>query len=240
MKRALLNALIQSRMDKAPTVLATEIESGAQSLIVNGVEVEGTLVLTPALLEAAETALRLDKASLVDGVFFQVFNPPLRMIIIGAVHIAQALAPMAHLADYEVTVIDPRGAWANEDRFPGISVLQDWPEEALDAMAPDRQSAIVALTHDPKLDDPALSVALASDAFYIGALGSRKTAAARADRLRETGISDDALSRIDGPIGLDIGAVSPAEIAIAIMGKVTLSLRGSKAGRSEKEQAARS
>lgn len=231
MKRNVLDRLQAARNAKAPTVLATRLEDGAQALIIDGAAAAGDLAADDTLLSAASEALRRDKSQSTDGVFLQVFNPPLRMIIVGAVHIAQALAPMARIAGYGVTVIDPRGAWASENRFPDIDIRQDWPEEAMEALAPDRRTAVVALTHDPKLDDPALAVALASDAFYVGALGSRKTAAARADRLRESGVPEDAIARIDGPIGLDIGAVSPAEIAVAILGQVTLSLRGSKADR---------
>lgn len=229
MKRALLDRLEAARSEKAPTVLATRLSDGAQALIVANTAVAGDLDVGPDLLTAAADALRRDKSRTVDpGIFLQVFNPPLRLILIGAVHIAQALAPMARLTGYGVTVIDPRGAWASEARFPDIDVVRDWPEEALVALAPDRRTAVAALTHDPKLDDPALQVALSSDAFYVGALGSKKTAAARADRLRGNGVSDDAIARIDGPIGLDIGAVSPAEIAVSILARMTLSLRGPK------------
>jgi xanthine dehydrogenase accessory factor len=230
-KRALLDALMVARAANRPTVLATRLEDGAQALIVNGTRGHGDLDVDAALLDACAAALRRDKSGVIDGVFLNVFNPPLRLIIIGAVHIAQVLAPMATLAGYAVTVIDPRGAWANETRFPDVDVIQDWPEEAMETLAPDARTAIAALTHDPKLDDPALAVALASEAFYVGALGSKKTAAARAGRLAESGVPDSAIARIDGPIGLDIGAVSPAEIAVAILGKMTLSLRGAKADR---------
>ncbi len=148
------------------------------------------------------------------------------MIVVGAVHIAQALVPMARLAGYEVVVVDPRRTLASIERFPNVAVTTDWPDEALTTLAPDRRTAVVALTHDPKLDDPALAAALASDAFYIGALGSRRTQASRLARLREMGFSDHDLSRIHGPIGLPVGATSPAEIAISILGQVTQVLRG--------------
>jgi len=199
-------------------------------LIVKGEVVAGDLVPDTALKTAADDCLRQDKSRTVDGYFLQIFNPPLRLIVIGAVHIAQALVPMATLAGYAVTVIDPRGAWASEARFPGVNVIQDWPEEVMIAQKPDRRTAIVALTHDPKLDDPALAVALKSDAFYIGALGSKKTATARAERLKQSGSDPDAIAGIDGPIGLNIGAVSPAEIAVSILAKMTLALRGPKGG----------
>ena len=143
------------------------------------------------------------------------------MLIVGAVHISQALAPMAALAGYDVTVIDPRRAFATDSRFPDVKLVSAWPDDAMRDLKPDNRTAIVALTHDPKIDDPALQVALASDAFYIGALGSRKTHANRLARLREAGLADPATARIHGPIGLKIGAKSPAEIAISILGEVT-------------------
>ncbi|NMM44055.1 XdhC/CoxF family protein [Rhodospirillaceae bacterium KN72] len=230
MKRAFLERLEAARQAKQPTVVATRLSDGAQALIVDGDVVAGDLAVTPAIADAAQTALRRDKSGTEDGVFLQIFNPPLRLIIVGAVHIAQVLAPMATLSGYGVTVIDPRGAWASAERFPDIAVIQDWPEEAMQSLAPDRRTAVVALTHDPKLDDPALAVALATDAFYVGALGSKKTAAARAVRLKDSGVSDGAIARIDGPIGMNIGAVSPAEIAVAILAKITLTLRGPKGG----------
>jgi xanthine dehydrogenase accessory factor len=229
MKRALLDRLHAARDAKAPTVLATRLSDGAQALIVGGDALAGDLKASPDLLEAAADALRRDKSRTVEpGIFLQVFNPPLRLILIGAVHIAQALAPMAAHVGYGVTVIDPRGAWASDSRFPDIDVVRDWPEEAVARLAPDRRTAVAALTHDPKLDDPALQVALASDAFYVGALGSKKTAAARAERLRASGVTEEAIARIDGPIGLDIGAISPAEIAVSILAKMTTTLRGPK------------
>jgi xanthine dehydrogenase accessory factor len=157
--------------------------------------------------------------------FFQL-APPRKLALVGAVHIAQALVPMAVAAGYDVTVIDPRSAFAAESRFPGVTMTHEWPGAALAAFAPDRRSAVITLTHDPKLDDPALAAALRSDAFYIGALGSRKTHAARLSRLREQGFGDPELARIHGPVGLSIGAVSPAEIAVSILAELTQALRG--------------
>jgi xanthine dehydrogenase accessory factor len=154
-----------------------------------------------------------------------VFNPPLRLVVVGAVHIAQTLVPMAGLAGYDVTVVDPRRAFASDARFPGVDVRQDWPDEALEALEPDARTAVVTLTHDPKLDDPALDVALRSDAFYIGALGSKRTHAGRRERLTELGHDARALDRIHGPAGLAIGAVSPAEIALSVMAEMTQVLR---------------
>ncbi len=221
MKRALLDALLADRAAKKPVVLATTLETGEQWLIcANG--------CTPGapddVIAAARAALAADKSQTVEGpdgpVFLHVHNPPLRMIVVGAVHIAQALAPMAALAGYEVTVVDPRGAFATQDRFPGVEVSDDWPDEAMAALAPDSRTAVVTLTHDPKLDDPALEVALKSDAFYVGSLGSKKTHLARTKRLARLGIDADAIALIHGPAGLPIGAKSPAEIAVAILAQV--------------------
>ena len=182
-----------------------------------------------ALLIQCTTALAQDKGLCAEvggqRFFINPFNPPLRLVAVGAVHITQALAPMASLSGYEVTVVDPRRAFASPERFPGIAVSTEWPDDALHALQVDTRTAVVTLTHDPKLDDPALSVALQSPAFYIGSLGSRKTHAARLKRLQEQGLGVQAQERIHGPVGLAIGARSPAEIAIAIMGQITQALR---------------
>jgi len=179
--------------------------------------------------EAARNALRSDKPvtfEAEDGpVFLNIFNPPLRLFIVGAVHIAQALVPMAAAADYEVTVIDPRRSFGSSFRFPNVTLDNRWPDEAFESLSPDRRSAIVTLTHDAKLDDPALQFALKSDAFYIGALGSGRTHAKRQQRLISAGFTETDFSRIHGPIGLDIGAKSPAEIAISIMAEIIAVLR---------------
>ena len=143
------------------------------------------------------------------------------MIVIGAVHIAQALAPMAELANFEVTIVDPRGSFASDARFPHLRLMDDWPDEALIKLSPDTRTAVVTLTHDPKLDDPALEEALKTDAFYIASLGSRKTHSKRLERLREKGFDEEILKRINGPAGLDIGAISPSEIAISILAELT-------------------
>jgi xanthine dehydrogenase accessory factor len=175
-------------------------------------------------------ALRVDRNITLDTassrVFVQVFSPPRRCFVIGAVHIAQPLVPMLIAADYKPIVIDPRGAWATEARFPGVELSTEWPDEAMERLKPDRASAVVALTHDPKIDDPALITALRSDCFYIGALGSRRTHAKRLERLAaEHGFGENELSRIHGPIGLNIGAVSQAEVAVSILGEMTNVLR---------------
>jgi xanthine dehydrogenase accessory factor len=159
------------------------------------------------------------------ALFVNVWNPPLRMIVIGAVHIAQPLVRAAALAGFDVFIVDPRHAFAADARFPGVRISTQWPDEALAALAPDARCAIVALTHDPKLDDPALTIALRSEAFYIGALGSRKTHAKRVERLREHGFSSEGIARIRGPVGLAIGAQTPAEIAISILAEVIQKLR---------------
>lgn len=216
---------IQSDRDgKTPVVRALDLESGEEWLIRPFDGTSGD----PLRAEAQKAALA-DKSQVVetDGkrIFLQVFNPPLRMIVVGAVHISQALVPMAQIAGYDVTVVDPRRAFGSDLRFPGITLSNDWPDVAVEALKPDRRTAIVTLTHDPKIDDPALHAALASPAFYIGSLGSRKTHAARLDRLTNAGFDEAAQDRIDGPIGLTIGAKSPAEIAVSILAKVTQALR---------------
>ena len=226
MQRALYDQLMAARANKTPAVLATYLRSGEQKLIfpdgAKGAD-------DPALAQAARAAILADRPVTIETasgpMFLNVFNPPLRMAVVGAVHVTQALAPMAALAGYEVTVIDPRRAFGSEQRFPGVELSHAWPDEAMNEFRPDLRSAVVTLTHDPKLDDPALSVALRSDAFYIGALGSKKTHGARLERLRGAGFSEPELARIRGPVGLAIGARSPAEIAVSILAQVTQTLR---------------
>ncbi len=228
MKLPLLEkALAASRSGRA-AVLLTHLQSGHQSFI-EGSETIGDLTLDAATLEAIRKAVTDDRNMTVETaqgpVFIEVFNPRLRCIIVGAVHIAQPLARMAALTGYLVTVVDPRTAFASDERFPDVTLSTDWPDEALEKLKPNRRTAIVTLTHDPKLDDPALAAALRSDAFYIGALGSKKTHAARLKRLTGLGFGEAELARVRGPVGLDIGAVSPAEIAVAIMAQITQVLR---------------
>jgi len=224
MKSQTLDRILAARDGKSPAALVTDLESGAQSLLVDGTLVEGAAV-PDEVLEAVSDALRKDKGRIVEGAsgrrFIQVFNPPKRMIVVGAVHISQPLVQMASLAGYDVTLVDPRGAWATDARFPDTQIDRRWPDEALEDLAPDTRTAVITLTHDPKLDDPALAVALKSPAFYIGALGSTRTHAKRVDRLTAEGFEEAEIGRIRGPIGLAIGAVSPAEIAISIMAEVT-------------------
>ena len=228
MKSRYIEAVIAANKEGRSVALATELPSGAQ-LFLDAEATEGNLQLDEASIAAMREALRADRNITLDTasgrVFVQVFSPPRRCFVIGAVHIAQPLVPMLIAADYKPIVIDPRGAWATEARFPGVELSSEWPDEAMERLKPDRASAVVALTHDPKIDDPALLHALGRDCFYIGALGSKKTHARRLDRLKAQGVTDAALARIHAPIGLAIGAVSPPEIAVSIMAEITASLR---------------
>jgi xanthine dehydrogenase accessory factor len=214
MKLALIEELATLAARRQPAALITDLASGAQ-------RIETATTATGAVADA----IAADKSGEIeiDGrkCFALVRNPSPRIIIVGAVHITQALAPMATLAGYDVVIVDPRGAFATAERFPGTTLSQDWPDEALAALQPDTRSAVVTLTHDPKLDDPALAVALRSPAFYIGSLGSKKTHASRIARLRELGFGDNEIARIHGPAGLDIGAKSPAEIAVSVLAQLT-------------------
>ena len=233
MKQTILSEVLRARRKKEPTVLVTQIATGAQTLFDGKMTpLEGSQAdaekLGQTLLDAATAALRDDRPRRLEGsdgdYFIHPFNPPKRLIIVGAVHIAQKLAPMAALAEFAVTIVDPRGAFASAERFPGVTLVSLWPDEALDSLALDRRCAVVTLTHDPKLDDPALASALNSEVFYIGSLGSRKTHAARLKRLAKEGFDDDTMARIHGPVGLALGAKSPAEIAVSILAQITQSL----------------
>ena len=208
----------------------TRLATGAQQLVHPGDPVADDLAAPLA------EALRKDKSQVVatatGEVFINVYNPALRMIMIGAVHISQALIPMARQAGYDISVIDPRTAFASGERFTGVMLDARWPDEALPGLSLDRRTAFIALTHDPKIDDPALTIALASDCFYIGALGSGRTHAKRRERLLAAGLTDAQLDRIRAPIGLDIGAIGAPEIAISIMAEVTGLLRGKAQARS--------
>ncbi|EWY36204.1 xanthine dehydrogenase [Skermanella stibiiresistens SB22] len=228
MKTELLQRLVTARAEKRPVALVTDLGSGMQTLVGQDVA-HGGFGLDREELAEVQKYLREDRSGIVEigdsRLFIHSYNPPLRVIIIGAVHIAQALAPMASLAGYDVVVVDPRRAFATDARFPGITMNGEWPDDALKELVIDSRTAIVTLTHDPKLDDPALHVALRSPAFYVGSLGSRKTHGKRVDRLREAGYSESEISRIHAPVGLAIDAVSPAEIALAIMAQITQVLR---------------
>jgi xanthine dehydrogenase accessory factor len=223
----LAQALMAAKKELRPVVLATRVAppglAGAQHLLPDPA--------APAELnEAAQAALAADQSRTVtlggEQWFLHTHNPPARLIVIGAVHIAQALLPMAVGLGFALIVVDPRRSFASPERFPNVTVLTDWPDEALDALQPDSRSAIVTLTHDPKLDDPALDRALKSQAFYIGALGSRRTHAARLQRLRALGHGEAALARIHGPVGLDIEAVTAPEIALSILAQLVAVRRG--------------
>jgi xanthine dehydrogenase accessory factor len=223
MNRDLLERLLAARQARRAVALVTDLETGDQRLVGEDDAPEDTLSA------ALATGFRFDRSSVTEteeGEFFvNIYNPPLKLVVVGAVHIAQSLIPIARLAGYDVTVIDPRGAFASPERFPDITLSVDWPDEALKTIRLDRRTAFVALTHDPKIDDPALTVALRSTCFYVGALGSKKTHAGRLERLESSGVEPDALARIHAPIGLAIGARGPAEIAISIMAEMTKALR---------------
>lgn len=236
MRLALLErALAASRAGRAAALL-TDLKTGRQAFVEEG-QHSGELALDAGLSESLDRAFTEDRNVTVPSasgpVFIEVFNPRLRAILVGAVHIAQPLARMAALAGYVVTVVDPRTAFASDERFPGVAVSTEWPDEALEKLKPDKRTAVITLTHDPKLDDPALAAALRSKAFYIGALGSKRTHAARLKRLAELGFGEADFPRIHGPVGLDIGAVSPSEIAVSILAQVTLALRGTRRGKPE-------
>ena len=231
MKLSYLEKALAASRKGMPAAIATNLVSGQQSLVV-GSETSGSLAVDDSVRSGLAKALADDRSTTIEtasgAVFIEVFNPPLRCFLIGAVHIAQPLARMAAMLDYRVTVVDPRTAFATDARFPEIELSTEWPDEALQRLKPDKRSAVITLTHDPKLDDPALTEALKSQAFYIGALGSRKTHAARLRRLAEFGFKDADFARIHGPIGLNIGAISPAEVAVAILGQVTSALRADR------------
>ena len=214
---------VQHLIQNRPVAMVTHLETGGRAIVGADV-VDGTLELDDESVALARDALYHDRSRTFDSdsgqLFAQVFTTPLRLFVVGAVHIAQALVPMAATAGYDITVIDPRGAFATSPRFPGVTLSDDWPDEALEQYKPDARSAVVTLTHDPKLDDPALHAALRSDAFYIGSLGSRKTHASRLERLTEAGFGDADFARIHAPVGLPLGATSPAEIAVSILAQI--------------------
>jgi xanthine dehydrogenase accessory factor len=218
-KRETLDALLAARAGRRAVALVTDLASGAQRLV------DRTRAHDDPLAEKLDAAFRFDQSGSHDGQFINVFNPALRLVIIGAVHIAQSVIPMAQALGYDVTVIDPRGAFATGARFPGIALHAEWPDEVIPAIGLDARTALIALTHDPKIDDPALAAALRSDVFYVGALGSRKTQGSRLARLGEAGFSEAELARIHGPIGLSIGARGAPEIAVSIMAEITRALR---------------
>lgn len=211
---AMLADLVAARAARQPVAAELRPEGWSRRL------------LRPGQDAAADARFRSDRSGMEeDGRFLCIHNPPLRLAVIGAVHIAQALLPMARLAGYDPVLIDPRGAFASASRFPGETLVEDWPDEALAALAPDARTAIVTLTHDPKLDDPAIRVALRSGCFYLGCLGSKKTHARRVERLQAAGFTEAEMARIHAPVGLDIGARTPAEIAVSVLAQITQVLR---------------
>ena len=227
MKLEVLKALNTERAARRAVIVVTDVATGTERLV------KAANVEHDPLKDVLKERLRTGKSGMAetpDGrVFLTVHVPPPRLVITGAVHISQALAPMARLVGYDVTIVDPRTAFASIERFPDVKVIPEWPDVALPPLGIDRYTAFVALTHDPKIDDPALTHALERDCFYIGALGSTKTHARRVERLKGQGIGEAALARIHAPIGLKIGAVSPPEIAVAIMGEITARLRQAEA-----------
>ncbi|MEA2929796.1 MAG: xanthine dehydrogenase accessory factor [Hyphomicrobiales bacterium] len=223
MRLDILKALNTERAARRAAVVVTDQDSGAQRLVTQD------KVAADPLRDVIEAHLRSGKSGVEETaegkVFLTVHVPPTRLVVIGAVHISQALGPIAALLGYDVTIVDPRTAFASPERFPDVKVIAEWPDKALPPLGVDRYTAFVALTHDPKVDDPGLMHALERECFYIGALGSRKTHGRRVERLKQQGASDAALARIHAPIGLPIGAISPGEIAVAIMGEITARLR---------------
>jgi xanthine dehydrogenase accessory factor len=223
MKLDILSVLNAEREARRAAIVVTDVASGKQRLVK-----AGDIAKDPLRAVLADH-LRTGKSGMADTAegraFLTVYVPAPQLVITGAVHISQALAPIGKLLGYDVTIVDPRTAFASAERFPDVKVIADWPDQALPPLNVDRYTAFVALTHDPKIDDPALLHALKRDCFYVGALGSRKTHARRVERLRQEGLSDAAIARIHAPIGLDIGAVSPSEIAVAIMAQITEKLR---------------
>ena len=224
MKLDILRELNAERAARRAAVVVTDVASGAQRLV-KAADVAGDPL--HALIEKHIRSGKSGIEETPDGkVFLTVHVPPSQLVITGAVHISQALAPIAQLLGYDVTIVDPRTAFASIERFPDVKVIAEWPDVALPPIGIDHYTAFVALTHDPKIDDPGLALALKSDCFYIGALCSRKTHARRVERLKaERGFTDNDIGRIHSPIGLDIGSVSPAEIAVAIIGEITQKLR---------------
>jgi xanthine dehydrogenase accessory factor len=229
MKASDLERLVAAKAERHAIALVTDLDTNQQGLFETG-KAGSLLDLSGAQQAAIEQALAASRSGEIEiegrRLFVQARTPDPRLVIVGAVHITQALAPMAALAGYEVIVVDPRRAFATAERFPGLTLSHDWPDEALDAIQLDARSAVVTLTHDPKLDDPALDRALRSPAFYIGSLGSKKTHAARLERLSKAGFDEAALARIHGPAGLSIGAKSPAEIAVSVLAQMTAARHG--------------
>src|SRR4051812_19332282 len=236
MKLDILKSLNAERAARRAVVVVTDVASGEQRLV------KAADIARDPLAATLEKRIRMGKSAMEETpqgkLFLTVHVPSPQLVITGAVHISQTLAPLGHLLGCDVTIVDPRTAFATVERFPDVKVIAEWPDVALPPLNVDRYTAFVALTHDPKIDDPALRHALARDCFYIGALGSKKTQGKRVTRLKEAGLSDADIARIHAPIGLDIGAVSPAEIAVAIMAEITARLRKGSDLRAGKAEAA--
>lgn len=250
MKRQIVESLLRAREAKLAIALLTDLRDGTQRLfepdapdasiseelrqvcvqVLQSDRSRAVTVINSAIDQGADsqgTGNSDSQGAGVREIFVQAFNPPLRMVVIGAVHITQTLVPMAKAAGYQVIVIDPRISFATAQRFPGVELHTDWPDEVMPSMQLDARTAVVTLTHDPKIDDPALHAALRSPAFYIGCLGSKRTHAGRLERLLAAGFNEDDLARIYGPLGLALGARSPAEIALSALAQITARLRGS-------------
>jgi xanthine dehydrogenase accessory factor len=223
MRLDLLRTLNEERAARRAAILVTELEGGGQRLV------KGADIAADPMAEELDAALRMGKSRGIEHggkkYFLTVQAPPVRIVCIGAVHISQALAPMAKLAGFDMTIVDPRTAFATAERFPDVKLLAEWPDAVLPAMNIDRYTAMCLFTHDPKIDDAGLIPALKADCFYIGALGSRKTHQRRIERMHAAGFADADLARIHAPIGLDIGSVSPAEIAVSVLGEIIMALR---------------
>ncbi|MGF1622614.1 MAG: XdhC family protein [Rhodomicrobiaceae bacterium] len=225
MLKELAENIVTARAERKPVALLTWLDSGAQRIVLPDSRLD-----EPELTNALTDAFRLDRSGTIetpDGeLFIRVFNPPLRLVVIGAVHAAQYLAPIAQMMGHDVTIIDPREAFATADRFPDAHIITEWPEDGLPLVGIDGRTAIIALTHDSKIDDIAIKMGLEQGAFYVGALGSKRTHAQRVERLKAMGMSEADLARLHAPIGLDIGAQGPVEIAVSVMAEVIAVLRG--------------
>ncbi len=232
MKTATIEAILEARSKRRTVCVVTDLNRATQFVIGKGDGQNPTPGHLSILSNAIQSALESGRTEIVEEngqrFFLQPFRPMPRIVIIGAVHIAQNLAPMASMLGYEIEIIDPRKAFAEAERFRDIAIDPSWPDEALARNPLDERAALVTLTHDPKLDEPALAAALRSRCFYIGALGSKRTHAARLESLRQSGFDDASLARIHGPAGIDIGALSPSEIALSIMAEIILAQRGKR------------
>ncbi len=231
MKRKDHSRLQALRKTKQAVASVTRLGDGQQALVTQ-TETEGELELLDDTINTVRQRLLIDHSGVIleddSELFVRVYTSPLRLIIIGAVHVSQALIPMAGLLGFDVTLVDPRTAFASDERFPDVTTMNDWPDQAIRTLKPDHRSAVVTLTHDPKLDDPALIEVLQSNAFYIGSLGSRGTHASRVERLRTAGVDDETISRIHAPVGIHLGGRKPEEIALSIMAEIIQTLRLAK------------